>query len=112
MPHLRIRALSDSAVKALSISLPPELAQILNTSEDNFTVEKIATTFYRKGEAIADEQADPMIEFSWFDRGPEVREAAAKKVTELVRPYTQSEYIAVVFQSLPQDNYFENGVPF
>ena len=112
MPHIRVRALSDSAVAALSVSLPPELAKILNTTADNFTVEKIATTFYRGGEVVADGQADPMIEFSWFDRGAEVREAAAKKVTELVQPHTKSEYIAVVFQSLPKDNYFENGVHF
>lgn len=112
MPHIRIRALSESAVKELSISLPPELAKIMNTSEDNFSVEKLGTTFYRQGEVVADGQADPMIEISWFDRGVEIRDAAAKKVTELVRPHTKSEYIAVVFQSLPKDHYYENGVPF
>lgn len=112
MPHLRIRALSDSAVAALSVSLPSELAKILNTTEDNFTIEKITTTFYRGGEVVVEGQADPMIEFLWFDRGAEIRDTAAKKVTELVRPLTKSEYIAVVFQSLPKDNYYENGVPF
>ncbi len=112
MPHLRLRALSDSAVSALSVSLPPELAKILNTSEDNFTVEKIATTFYRHGEAVPEGQADPMVEFLWFERGPEVRDMAAKKVTELVRLHTKSEYIAVVFVSLPKECYYENGVKF
>ena len=112
MPHLRIRGLQESAVKALSLSLPRELAQILNTSEDNFTVEKIATTFFRAGETLAEEQADPMIEFLWFERGVDVRDAAAKKVTELVRVHTKSEYIAVVFVSLPKDHYYENAVKF
>lgn len=112
MPHLRFRALSESAVQELSVSLPPELAKILNTPEDNFTVEKIATTFYRQGRAILDAQADPMIEFLWFDRGAEVRDGAAKKVTELVRPHTKSEYIAVVFHSLSKDHYYENGTHF
>ena len=112
MPHLRIRALSESAIKDLSVVLPKELAKVLNTPEDNFTVEKIATTFYRNGEVVADGQADPMVEFLWFERGAEVREAAAKKVTELVRAHTKSEYIAVVFVNIPKDNYYENGVSF
>jgi len=110
MPHLRIRALSDSAVKALSVSLPSELAKILNTPEDNFTVEKISTTFYRGGEVFA--EADPMVEFLWFDRGLEVRDAAAKKVTDLVGLYTKSEFITVVFTDLPKDSYYEYGKHF
>lgn len=110
MPHLRLRALSDLAVKDLSLSLPQELAKILNTSEDNFTVEKIATTFYRAGEVAL--EADPMVEFLWFERGVAVRDAAAKKVTELVQKHTKSEFIAVVFIDLPKECYYENGVKF
>ena len=109
MPHIRIRALSDSAVSSLSLSLPAELAKILVTPEDNFTVEKIATTFYRHGAAT---DGDPMIEILWFERGPEVRDAAAKKVTELVRAFSKSEFIAVVFVSISKDSYFENGSSF
>lgn len=112
MPHLRIRALNESAVKALSITLPQELSKILNTPEDNFTVEKIATTFFRNGEAVVEGDADPLIEFLWFERGTEVRDAAAKKVTELVRQHTRSEFVAVVFTNIPKDSYYENGVSF
>ncbi len=112
MPHLRIRSLDEIAVKALSVSLPEELAKILDTTEDNFTVEKVSTTFYRSGNVITDSEGDPMVEFLWFDRGPEVREAAAKKVTELVKPLTKSEYISVVFVNIPKDHYFENGKSF
>lgn len=112
MPHLRLRSLSDEAVMALSISLPQELAKVLNTSEDHFTVEKVVTTFYRQGAAVPDGQGDPMVECQWFDRGVNVRDAAAKKVTELVKAYTKSEYIAVVFIDLPKDSYYENGVHF
>ncbi len=112
MPHIRIRALSDSAVKDLSVSLPAELAKILNTPEDNFTVEKISTIFYRAGQVTKDEQSDPMIEFLWFDRGTDVRDKAAKKITELVQPYTSSKFIAVVFTKIEKDHYYENGMKF
>jgi phenylpyruvate tautomerase PptA (4-oxalocrotonate tautomerase family) len=112
MPHLRIRALKESAVQELSVSLPQELSKILNTAEDNFTIERIGTTFYRNGTVVAENEADPMLEFLWFDRGAEVRKLAAQKVTELIRPHTKSEYISVVFIDIPKENYFENGVSF
>lgn len=112
MPHLRIRSLSESAMKDLSRSLPKELAAVLGTSEDNFTIEKVATTYYRQGEVLSESEADPMVEFLWFDRGDEARKVAAKKVTELVSAYTRSEYIAVVFVALPKNHYFENGEHF
>lgn len=97
-------------MKDLSRTLPKELAKVLNTAENNFTVERVATTFYRDGEEHKD--ADPMIEFLWFDRGADIRKAAAKKVTELVQIHSHSKYIAVVFVNLPKDHYFENGKHF
>lgn len=112
MPHIRIRALSESAIKELSIFLPKELAKILHTPEDNFTVEKIATIFYRGGEVISDGQGDPMIDFLWFDRGTEIRDKAAQKITELVQQYTASKFIAVVFTNIEKDHYYENGMNF
>ena len=112
MPHIRVRAMTDSDVKNLSQVLPKELSLLMNTPEDNFTVEKIPTVFYRQGALVADGEGDPMIEIHWFDRGAEMKSAAAKKVTELVRGFTKSEYIAVVFFDLPKTNYFENGTHF
>ncbi len=112
MPHLRIRGLGDSAMKDLSRSLPKELAKIVNTAEDNFTVEKIATVFFRNGNALNETDADPMIEFLWFDRGADVRTATAKIVTDLVRAHSKSEFISVVFTSLQKDHYFENAEHF
>lgn len=112
MPHIRIRAMTETDVKSLSQVLPKELSQLMHTPEDNFTVEKIPTVFYRNGSIVPDGQGDPMIEIHWFDRGAEIKSTTAKKVTELVRSFTKSEYIAVVFFDLPKTDYFENGSHF
>ncbi|MES2800939.1 MAG: DUF1904 family protein [Bdellovibrionota bacterium] len=112
MPHIRIRAMHDSDVKKLSLVLPGELSLVMHTPEDNFTVEKIASVFYRAGEILPDGKGDPMVEIHWFDRGAEVKAAVAKKITEVVRNFSKSEYIAVVFFDLPKTNYFENGSHF
>ncbi len=112
MPHIRIRAMTDSDVKNLSQVLPKELSLIMNTPEENFTVEKIHSVFYRDGVIVPDGLGDPMIEIHWFDRGAEMKAVAAKKVTELVRGFSKSEFIVVVFFDLPKTDYFENGEHF
>lgn len=112
MPHIRIRAMTDSDVNSLSRVLPKELSQIMNTPEENFTVEKINSTFYRDGVIVPDGMGDPMVEVHWFDRGAEMKSVTAKKITELVRRHSKSEYIAIVFFDLPKTDYFENGEHF
>ena len=112
MPHIRIRAMTEVDVKNLSQTLPKELSALMNTPEDNFTVERLPSVFYRNGSVLADGESDPMIEIHWFDRGAEMKQATANKVTELVRNVSKSEYIAVVFFDLPKANYFENGKHF
>ncbi len=109
MPHIRIRSLDDSAVQKLSLELPTELAQILQTPVDNFTVEMIATQFYKNGVRA---EGDPLIEVLWFDRGQEKKNLCAKKITELVQKFSSAEYISVVFTVIPKESYFENGEHF
>lgn len=109
MPHIRIRSLPENTVKKLSRELPKELAQVMQTSEDNFSVELVQTAFFKNGEPV---EGDPMIEVLWFGRGQEVQDASAKKITELVRRITPAEYISVVFIDLPKQSYYENGAHF
>ena len=109
MPHIRIRAVSESAVKKLSSSLPSELAAVMQTSVDNFSMELIQTRFFRDEKAI---EGDPMIEVLWFERGQEIRDKSAKKITELVRQVHPAEYISVVFTALAENSYYENGEHF
>jgi hypothetical protein len=109
MPHIRIRAMSESEVKNLSKKLPVELAKILKITEDSFTVERVETVFYKDGAVT---QGDPMIEILWFDRGSELKEACALKTTEIARELSKAEFLAVVFTALPKDSYFENGKHF
>lgn len=109
MPHLRFRALPPETVAKLSAQLPRELAPLMNTTEDNFTIERIETHFYRDG---APSDGDPFVEVLWFDRGAEVRDRAARAITERVRALAPAPFIAVVFTAIPPEAYYENGSPF
>ena len=109
MPHIRIRALDETVVQKLSAELPEALAPLLETPLDNFSVEKVATQFYKDGQRT---DGDPMIEVLWFDRGQELKKSCALKITELVRRHSDAEFIAVVFTNLAKESYFENGEHF
>ncbi len=109
MPHIRICALTEETVQKLSLELPQALAQILQTSVENFTVEKLQTQFYKDGQPS---EGDPMIEIHWFDRGQELKNICATQITALVRRHSTAEYIAVVFIAIPKESYFENGEHF
>ena len=109
MPHIRIRSLNEAAVRNLSRELPQELASVMQTSVDNFSIELVATTFFKDGKRV---EGDPMIEVLWFERGQEIRDKSANIITELVRKQTPAEYISVVFSALAQESYYENGSHF
>ena len=109
MPHIRIRALEESVVKELSKNLPEPLAQVMKTTSDNFSFEKVSTQFFAMGEAS---DGDPLIEVSWFDRGQEVQNQCAEIIYKTVDKLVQKPYISVVFIPLPQSQYYENGKHF
>lgn len=109
MPHIRIRALEESVVKDLSKTLPNALAKVMQTTEDNFSFEKIATQFFAMGIPT---EGDPLIEVFWFDRGQEVQDRCAEIIYQAVDKLVQKPYVSVVFMPLPQTNYYENGKHF
>lgn len=82
---------------------------MMATSEDNFTVELVETKFFARGTFTS---ADPFVEVLWFERGQEVQDASALRITELVQEQTKADYVSVVFTALPKSTYYENGKHF
>lgn len=109
MPHIRIRSMEDQQVATLSKTLTGPLAAAMQTSEDNFTFEKIATTFFEKGQSS---EGTPFIEVLWFPRSQEVQDQAAQIITQQVQKLCTAEYVTVVFQVLAPTAYYENGTHF
>lgn len=109
MPHIRVRGLKADLVQKLSTELNAELARILNTSPDNFTLELVPTQFFSKGAAHA---GDPFIEVLWFERTAAERDACARWLTEQVKRLAGGVDVAVVFVPIAKADYFENGTNF
>lgn len=109
MPHIRFRSVKNEHVQQLSGVLVKELAQAMNTSEDNFTVESIATQFFQNGKEI---NSYPFVEVLCFPRPQEVQDVSARIITEKVKGLTQAEDVIVVFNLLSKTAYYENGTHF
>jgi hypothetical protein len=109
MPHIRFRALKEECSRALSDTLVAPLAQAMNTTEDNFTFEHIGTRFFYRGKET---ESYPFVEVLWFARSRDIQRKAAAIITDHVRAATKAKDVVVVFQALPEADYFENGEHF
>lgn len=109
MPHLIFKALPSEQVSQLSKSLPQALATVMQTSTDNFYFELLPTTAFSMGDVIS---MDPLVQIIWFDRGQEVQDKAAKIITSEIRKITSANDVTVIFQTVSQKNYYENGQHF
>jgi phenylpyruvate tautomerase PptA (4-oxalocrotonate tautomerase family) len=109
MPHLRFRGVKADLVQKLSEDLHHELAALISTSSDNFTFEYLQTESFCRGERGG---GYPFIEVLWFERGSEVRQAVASRLTERVHELNGAGDVAVVFRPIDPNDYFENGKHF
>lgn len=109
MPHIRVRGMTTAQVQALSENLGEELAPIIHTSPDNFTVEHIPSQFFANGRT---DGGYPFIEVLWFDRPGEVKQKTAEHLTTRVKQLLPAADVAVIFRHIDKTDYFENGRHF
>jgi phenylpyruvate tautomerase PptA (4-oxalocrotonate tautomerase family) len=109
MPHIRIRGMTTEQVRQLSEKLGEELAPIIQTSADNFTVEHVETRFFTDGKANG---GYPFIEVFWFARDAAIKQKTAEHLTARAKDLAPEFDVAVVFQPIDPANYFENGTHF
>lgn len=109
MPHIRFRAVKENIVKDLSLEIITELAEMVKTSEDNFTFEFIPSTFFERGYKV---ESYPFIEVHWFPRSVEIKNKVAAFLDEKIRQVTFEKDIIIVFYELAKESYFENAKSF
>lgn len=110
MPHLRMRGVNEIVVAKASVTLPEKLAPVLETSIDNFTFEKVDTSFFETGKKVP---GYPFIEFLWFERGESTRQKVAEALMQFFREEIHTSLdVALVFVAIPKEHYFENGEHF
>ncbi len=107
MPHLRIRGIDATPIRALSHALLDQMETIIQAPRDWFSIEVISSLYLFDG---IEKSPGPIVEFLWFDRGRAVQDRVALAITDLLRPHVpQGQDITVIFVPLQKHHYYENG---
>ena len=109
MPHLRFRGVDEATLCAISQPLVDQLATLVATSRDNFTLELLTNPFVFDGQRVTPE---PMVQVLWFPRSQEVQDSVARTITEALRQQGEARDIAVFFMALTPSAYYDNGVHY
>ncbi len=99
------RGITIQQLKNISKPLVEDLAKICECGTDNFTFELQHSTFVFDEKEI---EAFPLIEVKWFERGQEIRDKVAQKITTYIMGFDLPE-LEVVFTVYSESSYYING---
>lgn len=108
MPHIYFRGVSVETVRAAGPALEEELSAIIGCERSDLMLEILHTTCVAGGELAS---SYPFVEIAWFERGREVRDAAARCVDRLLREQGVPE-VEVAFRVYRPAAYYAGGEPF
>lgn len=108
MPILKFKAMEPEKICIMSKALIDDLEELIKCPRSYFTLEAIQALFISEGKFV---NGNPAVEVSWFDRGQEVQDKAAKIVTKHVNSIGYKD-VDVIFTSLDKNKYYENGEHF
>ena len=108
MPIMRFKAIEVTKVCKISKELIDELQELVQCPRDYFTIEVDQAVYIKDGEIV---EGAPVVEVSWFDRGQEIQDKAAKIITKHIN-YIEYPNVDVIFFTLNESRYYENGEHF
>lgn len=108
MPHITFHGIEIDAIKSCSADLVNELSQVMQTTQDNFVLEAIHSTFIADGQTV---DPFPLIVIRWFNRGPVIQDQSAAIIS---KHFNRVGYdpIEIVFTVENPRNYYENDIHF
>lgn len=108
MPELKFKGVEVKEICSISKTLVDELQELLQCPRSYFTLECVNSTFIWDGDCVG---THPTIELSWFDRGQELQDKAAKIITKYIHGLGYDE-VDIIFNLLEKVRYYENGEHF
>jgi Domain of unknown function (DUF1904) len=108
MPILRLKGMKVENTCKISKELIDELQELIQCPRDYFSLAVDQSVYVFDGEIV---EGPAMVEVAWFDRGQEVQDKAAKIITKYVNSAGYSN-VDVIFLSLEETKYYENGEHF
>lgn len=108
MPMLKFKGIESEKVCTISKNLIDELQELIQCPRDYFSLSVDRSVYIKDGEIV---EGEPVVELSWFDRGQEVQDKAAKIITKYVNLVGYPN-LDVIFFVLNESKYYENGEHF
>jgi hypothetical protein len=108
MPALKFKSIDAKKTCTISKELIDELQALLQCPRDYFSIEVVQSLFIMDGEFV---NGSPVVEVSWFDRGQDVQDKAAKIITKYINSI-DCPNVDVIFYKLEESSYYENGEHF
>ncbi|MDW5298885.1 MAG: DUF1904 family protein [Sedimentibacter sp.] len=108
MPALKLKSIDAKKALAISKDLIDELQELIQCPRDYFSMELVQSSFIFDGEFV---EGPPAVDLFWFDRGQEVQDKTAKIITKYINSIGY-ESVDVIFHSLEESKYYENGKHF
>lgn len=109
MPQLIFHGVKSDDVKTCSTALVEELAQVMETSTDNFLLEVINSVQIFNGREEV--KPYPFVDVRWFERGQVVQDASAAVITQHLNRVGYDP-VDVIFTALRKNAYYENSTHF
>lgn len=108
MPMLKFKAIEIESVCKISKKLVDELQELIQCPRDYFSLTVDRAIYVKDGEIA---KGDSVVEVSWFDRGQDIQDKAAKIITKYVNSVKYPN-VDVIFFALDKSKYYENGEHF
>lgn len=111
MPRFIFKNIPVDEVKKLSQELVAKSAEIIDCPEDWITFEHIENKiFFQQTDVTSD---SIFLEISWFKRSQDVQDKLATYLyNTLNTTYNQEKEITLIFNTLEEANYYEDGKNF
>lgn len=105
MPQLTIRGIEPGQVQAVVAELVEDLAKIMDSPTDYFTIDCISTISFENGHLAP---TFPFVQVGWFDRGQHIQDLSAKAIDRHFKS-AGIEALEVVFIPFIENNYYSGG---
>lgn len=108
MPILKFKAIEIEKLCIISKKLIDELEELIQCPRDYFNLSIDRSVYVKDGEIV---KGEAVVEVSWFDRGQDIKDKAAKIITKYANSVGYKN-VDVIFYALDKSNYYENGEHF
>lgn len=108
MPALKLKSIEAKKAITISKDLIDELQELIKCPRSYFSIEVDQSSFIMDGKFV---EGPPTVDVLWFDRDQEIQDKSAKLITKYINLIGYAS-VDVIFHTIEENRYYENGEHF